>query len=172
MDQARELVEAFLVFTALPFGLRLLQGVAVFFIAWRVAVLARHSMRAATARTSSDPNFEVLLSRLAYLAVLAFGFVWALDVAGISPAAFVAALGVAGLAITLSLQDVLKNFFAGVYLLFERPFRIGDDIQVKDVHGRVTDVGLRTTSIRAEDGRLILIPNSIVLSEIVTNRSA
>ena len=64
-----------------------------------------------------------------------------------------------------------KNFCSGVYLLFERPFRIGDEITVKDFRGRVVEVGMRTTSLRTEDDLQVMIPNAVVLSEVVVNRS-
>jgi small-conductance mechanosensitive channel len=90
---------------------------------------------------------------------------------GVSPAALVTAIGVLGLAASLALQDLLKNFCAGVYLLFERPFRIGDEIAVRDYRGRVADIGIRVTSLHTEERLEVLIPNAIVLSEVVVNRS-
>jgi small-conductance mechanosensitive channel len=74
-------------------------------------------------------------------------------------------------AISLSIQDVLKNFVAGVYLLLERPFRVGDRISVRTVTGEVQGIDIRTTLVRSETGELVLIPNSILFSEILLNRS-
>jgi small conductance mechanosensitive channel len=172
MDEARAAFITLLTDVALPAALRVLAGLLVFAIVWRGALLARLWFHRSAARATADPNLQLLLGRLIYLAVLAVGAVWALDIAGLSPAAFLTALGVVGLAITLALQDVLRNFFAGVYLLFERPFRIGDEITVKDVRGRVVDVGMRITSLRTDDGVLVLIPNAVLLAEVVSNRSA
>ena len=74
-------------------------------------------------------------------------------------------------AVTLSIQDVLKNFVAGVYLLLERPFRVGDQISVRTVSGEVQGIDIRTTLVRNDVGELVLIPNSILFSEILQNRS-
>ena len=67
------------------------------------------------------------------------------------------------------MQDVLKNVFAGVYLLIERPFRPGETIKVRDFVGVVETVDLRTTSLRA-DGEIVFIPNAILLAEVLVNR--
>jgi small conductance mechanosensitive channel len=67
------------------------------------------------------------------------------------------------------MQDVLKNVFAGVYLLIERPFRPGDTIKVRDFIGRVETVDLRTTTLR-NDSELVYVPNAILFSEVLINR--
>ncbi|SRR5579884_3383591 len=153
------------------FAARLLLALVIALISWRLASTARHWFDRVSARSRADVNLRVLLSRFFYLTLLIYGLLWALEVLGISPAAIVTSLGVFGLAIGLAIQDILKNFFAGVYLLFERPFRIGDEIGVRDHQGRVVDVGMRTTTLRTEDGLQVMIPNSIVLAEVVINRS-
>ncbi len=87
-----------------------------------------------------------------------------------SPAALVAGIGVLGLAASLALQDILKSFCAGVYLLFERPFHLGDEIKIKDFRGRVVDIGIRTTVLHTADNMEVVVPNSVVLADVVVNR--
>ena len=84
---------------------------------------------------------------------------------------FVTVLGVAGLGISLAMQDVLKSFVAGTFLLFERPFRIGDEISIKAERGVVEDIGIRTTRLRNADNVQIIIPNAVVFAEVVANRT-
>lgn len=172
MDEARAALLTFLADVALPLALRAVAGLVILLVVWRVANLLRQWFHRACAPAALDPNLQLLLGRVVYLGALGVGVIWALGIVGISTATLLAAVGVAGLAITLALQDVLRNFFAGVYLLFERPFRIGDEITVKDIRGRVVDVGIRTTSLRTEEGVLVLIPNAVLLAEVVCNRSA
>jgi hypothetical protein len=74
-------------------------------------------------------------------------------------------------ALTLALQDVLRGFVAGVYLLLERPFAIGDRIKVRDVEGTVEAIDLRTTVLRGEGAGVVVVPNATVFAEILTNRS-
>jgi small-conductance mechanosensitive channel len=153
------------------FAVRVAVALLVALAFWRLASAARHWFDRMSARSRADVNLRVLLSRVFYLALLAYGLLWALEVLGVSPAAIVTSLGVFGLAVGLAVQDILKNFFAGVYLLFERPFRIGDEISLRDHRGHVVDVGMRITTLRTEDNIQVMIPNAIVLAEIVINRS-
>lgn len=74
-------------------------------------------------------------------------------------------------AISLSIQDVLKNLVAGIYLLLERPFRVGDQVRIRTVEGEIQGIDVRTTLVRNDAGELVLIPNTIVFTEILHNQS-
>ncbi len=79
----------------------------------------------------------------------------------------IASLGLSTVAIGFAFQDIFKNFLAGIILLAEEPFHIGDEIVVKDYQGRVEHISIRTTQIRTYRGEKILIPNSIVFTDSV-----
>lgn len=123
-------------------------------------------------RSRIAPNVIALSANGAFVLALLFGFSWLLAALGASWTAVFASLSVATVAISLSLQDVLKNFVAGVYLLLEQPFKIGDNLSVKGVAGRVEGIEIRTTILRTDEGQQVLIPNSIIFTEVLTNRSA
>jgi small-conductance mechanosensitive channel len=148
---------------------RLVIATVVSFLTWRGAHWAQHWFERAATRTAADANVRLLAARLLYGAILVAGLVWVLGILGISPASILATFGAIGLALSLAVQDILKSFFAGLYLLFERPFLIGDEVQVKEHVGRVEHVGFRATSIRTSDNVLILVPNAIVFAEVVRN---
>ncbi len=95
-----------------------------------------------------------------------------LSLVGVDQAGILATFGAFGLALGLAVQDILKSFFAGLYLLFERPFLIGDEIEVKEQVGKVEEVGFRATTIRTEDNVVVVVPNAIIFAEVVSNRSA
>ncbi|MEW6232558.1 MAG: mechanosensitive ion channel domain-containing protein [Chloroflexota bacterium] len=135
------------------------------------ARLARDALTRALSRTKADPNAALLVGRVVYWAILALGAGWVLTIFGVEWTALVATFGVLGLAAGLALQDVLRNLVAGLYLLMERPFRIGDHIVLKDHQGQVTDVRLRTTHLHTPDDREVIIPNITVFAEIIVNRS-
>lgn len=80
-------------------------------------------------------------------------------------------LSASTVAVALAIQDVLKNFVAGLFLLIERPFRVGDVIKIRDVNGEVQGIDIRTTLVRSADGSLVMIPNAVVYTEVLTNRS-
>jgi small conductance mechanosensitive channel len=150
---------------------RALLALVIAFLAWRIASGLRSWFERATARSSADIHLRVLAGRFLYLVVFVYGLLWAVEVLGVSPAALVAGFGVLGLAASLALQDILKSFCAGVYLLFERPFHLGDDIKIKDFRGRVVDIGIRTTVLHTADDMEVIVPNSVVLADVVVNRA-
>jgi small conductance mechanosensitive channel len=84
---------------------------------------------------------------------------------------FVAALGIAGFALGFALQDVAKNFIAGILLLLQQPFNIGEVIEVADYRGTVLNISLRTTEMRTLDGRFVSIPNGDVFVNPLINFS-
>jgi small-conductance mechanosensitive channel len=92
---------------------------------------------------------------------------------GINVTAFAAAIGIGGLAISLAAQNTIRDAIAGFIILIDRPFRIGDRIEIQEVGtwGDVTDIGLRTTRIRTRDNRLVIVPNSIIGDNQVINYS-
>jgi small conductance mechanosensitive channel len=148
----------------------IVRGLVFLILAWQLARLARHSFERSAARTAADASLSVLVGRVIYLVVVGLGVLTALDVLGVPLSSVVATLGIVGIAISLAMQDILKSFFAGMYLLFERPFRIGDEIQLKDFVGRVEHINYRTTVILTADGVRVLIPNATLMSEVVLNR--
>ncbi len=134
-------------------------------------ILQRASMRN-LARTRVDINLSVLLSRTIYLCALGVGLLIILAVWSVQLVVPVTVLGAITVALTFSLQDLLKNLVAGVYLLIERPFRIGDEISVTSFVGQVEDIHMRVTTLRTEGGEQVLIPNGILFSSAVINNSA
>lgn len=142
-------------------------AVASFYVARR----ARSSFLRAVSRTRADAHTRFVGGQVVYVTVLVIGFAAILGVFGVSPAALVTVAGALGVAMSLATQDILKNFFVGLYLLFERPFRVGDVITVKDYRGVVEDIGIRAISLRTEDNAQVLVPNSLIFNEIITNRS-
>ena len=96
-----------------------------------------------------------------------------LDLLGIEIAPFVAGLGIAGLAVALALQESLTNFFAGVYLLADKPVRTGDYIKLSTgEEGYVEEIGWRSTRVKTLKNNIVIIPNSKLAQSMITNYSA
>jgi len=108
---------------------------------------------------------RLIFAGLAIGAVLA-----ALAASGVHIAALATLIGTLGLAISLSLQDLARNLVAGLYLLWERPFRLGDQITVRTFAGRVERINMRTTALRTDEDEQVLIPNTVMMSEVVLKR--
>ncbi|MEL7408944.1 MAG: mechanosensitive ion channel family protein, partial [Cyanobacteria bacterium J06558_2] len=80
----------------------------------------------------------------------------------------IATLGIGSVAIGFVFQDIFKNFLAGIILLIEEPFRIGDEVQIGDYQGKVENINIRTTGIRTYQGKKVLLPNAKVFTNAVT----
>src|SRR3989454_11519807 len=127
------------------------------------------AMRALT-RYRAQANVTVLLGNLAQLAVITLGALGILAIyTGGAFGWILTSFSVVGLVIGLSLQDILKNFFAGVWVLVERPFRIGDAIEVAGYSGSVEEISFRTTQLRTDDGREVIVPNGTFMTSAVVN---
>ncbi|MGH2615648.1 MAG: mechanosensitive ion channel family protein [Thermomicrobiales bacterium] len=112
-----------------------------------------------------------LLSRAAVLGIFAAGITVILAVLGASWTAIAAILGAATFGISLALQDVGRSFVNGIYILVERPFRIGDRVRIGEAEGRVEDVGIRLTTLRTTTGDRIIVPNTVAFSSVIENAS-
>jgi small-conductance mechanosensitive channel len=117
-------------------------------------------------------NLATLGARLVYVGTLAVGAIIVLTIWGTGIAIPVTLLGALAVALSISLQDVLKNLVAGVYLLLEHPFVIGDHISLTPYTGEVEDIQLRYTALITPEGERVLIPNSMLFSSAVVNLSA
>lgn len=90
---------------------------------------------------------------------------------GIKTASFLAIFGSLSIAIGLALQGGLSNFAGGISLLFFQPFKVGDSIEIDGLSGDVEEISLYFTSIRTDQQKIILIPNSLLANKIVTNET-
>ena len=129
-------------------------------------------------KTKIDDVVFDLLSKFSGVVIFAIAFLLALDLLGINVMPFVAGAGVAGIAIGFAAKDTLSNLIAGILLIVDRPFEIGDRIEVwsspKDsaTWGDVIDIGLRATKIRTTDNIVIIIPNNEIMMRDIINYTA
>lgn len=90
---------------------------------------------------------------------------------GIEISSLLAVLSIAGVAVSLSIQGILGNFFSGVTLLMSKPFKIGDYVTIGGQSGTIVETGITHTKLHTPDNQVILVPNSSVTSNIITNVS-
>lgn len=112
-----------------------------------------------------------LLVRVARIILILIATTALLSQFGINLTAFAALLGLTGLAFSLAARDTIADAIAGVIILLDRPFRVGDRIEVAAANtwGDVVDIGLRTTRIRTRDNRLVIIPNGLISKNEIIN---
>lgn len=145
--------------------------VVVLVTIWLAGWLDRRIRQTVMRSRHATPEVAVLLSRAASIGVYALSVSLVLAILGVNWAALAAVLGAATLGLSLALQDVGRSFVNGVYLLIERPFRIGDRIRIGQTEGEVEDVGVRVTTLRTETGERIIVPNTVVFSSTIENAS-
>ncbi len=116
-------------------------------------------------------NVRLLLGRASYIVTLIIAFFLILNIWNISFAIPAATLSVLTVGLAFVIQDILKNFAAGIYILLEGPFHIGDRITTSAYTGKVEDVQLRATKLRIGNGEQVIVPNAILFSDIVINKT-
>src|SRR5438874_1709222 len=133
--------------------------------------LALNWTGSAMRRARVDLGTQILVKRGLLIAWLIVTLLVVLGILGVNPAGLLAIAGAVGLAFSLAIQDILKNFFSGVYLLLERPFRVGDTIRVKEQIGVVENIGVRTTQLRTTENVQVLVPNATGFGEVGSNNT-
>jgi small conductance mechanosensitive channel len=122
-------------------------------------------------RTRADPAARDIAVRLTRYAILAIGLMMAASQLGIQVGSLLAGVGIIGLALGLAAQDSLANLVAGITILWDRPFRIGDNVTVSGTFGKVKEIGLRTTRIRTVEHLDAILPNKEIINAKIVNHT-
>lgn len=116
-----------------------------------------------------NASIEQLLKNILTVLILIFGLASVMAQFGFDIVSLVAGLGIVGLAVGFAAQSTLANFIAGITILIDQAFQVGDWININDVEGRVVIISLRTTHILTRDNITVIVPNATVASSEVTN---
>ncbi len=123
-------------------------------------------------RKPSMRGMVPLLSRILNFFIYVLAFIIILYALGVNITAFVAGLGIAGIAIAFAMQETLSQFFAGMYVLSEQPIRVGDFVELETGQmGYVVEIGWRAVKIRELPNNIIVIPNSKLVTSVIKNYS-
>ena len=158
--------------TGMSFGTNLLAALAIYFIGRWVATRVVTLMKAALTRAKVDKTLVSFLGNVANIGLLILIIIAALGKLGIPTTSVTALIGGAGLAVALSLKDQLSNFAAGVLIILFRPFKVGDFIRVNGFEGIVREIKMVQTSLSTPDNEEVVLPNSVVMTNSITNRSS
>jgi small conductance mechanosensitive channel len=116
-----------------------------------------------------EPPVRMLLVRIVKLLVIAFTLVIAVQKLGVEVMPLVAGIGVAGVGVGLAMQGVLSNVVAGLTIIFTKPFRVGEYVEIAGVHGQVSTIELFSTTLLHADRSRVVIPNRKIVGEILHN---
>jgi len=150
----------------------LLATLAILAVTWILArVLRKLIAEKLFGRTHVDPGVRYALGRVISYVVWILGLIVALQPLGINATTLAVFGGAIGVGIGFGLQDIAKNFVAGLILLIERPIKVGDRIEVGKVAGDVAEIRARATLVRTNDDIYLIVPNSQFITDTVTNWS-
>jgi small-conductance mechanosensitive channel len=145
----------------------------VVFIAYKVfkAVFVPLGMEySSKTDTDLDDVLIPLLDKLGGVLIIIFGLFWIASTQGVNVTVFIAGFGIVGLVIAFALQDTLANFFSGIFILTDRPFKVGDTILVDGDYCRVEKIGLRTTWLYNRfDHDIVVFPNKTLAGSKIVN---
>jgi len=122
--------------------------------------------------TSLDIGQQYAFAQITGYAIFVIGLIVGLQWAGLNLGSLVILGGAVGIGLGFGLQNIANNFVSGLILLFERPIRVGDRVEVGDTNGDVVRIAARSTWVRTNDNVVIIIPNSEFINSHVTNWTA
>lgn len=169
---------------SLPYGLsegsrellwRVLLTVGLGLWGWagvRVSRVVFEELRRKARRDEARDDFVPFLHNLVKIVVLGAAFLAVLSLWGIDVTPALASAGVLGIAVAFAARDTVANLFGGVSVFFDKPYKIGDYVILKDQYrGEVVQIGMRSTKIRTRDNVLLTVPNQVMVTDAVINET-
>lgn len=152
------------------FNLFLIFPIVYFMIKFSTQIISTY-LRGAGKDSSFNEAAVDLLMQIVQVVLVIIGILLILSNLGYNISALLTGLGIGGLAFALASQDMLRNFFAGISLVFDKAFNKGERVKFEDKFGIIEEVRLRSTKMRTFEGTLLTIPNSKLSDNIVENVS-
>ena len=153
------------------YAIRFVVSLLIFFVGKWIINKFSFILEKIISKIKIDPMLAGFLLNIIKTLLFIFVVLAALSNLGIETTSFVAVLGAVGLAIGMSFKDTFGNIGAGVLIIFFRPFKLGDFIEINGVSGRAGEINLFSTLIHTSDNRTIIMPNSQVIANRIINYS-
>lgn len=150
-------------------AVQVLVGLIVFAVFYGIWRLLRLGLQPLLKRARLDRTARSFVEALAKYAILVVGALVALDAAQVRMPAVLASVGIVGLTIGFAARDSLSNLISGVLIYLDRPFVLGDLVEIDKWYGRVEKITLRSTRIVTPDGRMLAVPNSEMINKTVVS---
>jgi small conductance mechanosensitive channel len=151
------------------YGLKVVAAIVIFVIGRWVAKILTGVIRKMMTKADVDQTLQKFVANMAYIALMAFVVLAALNQLGVQTTSFIAILGAAGLAVGLALQGSLSNFAAGFLMILFRPIRVGDYIEGAGSAGTVEEISIFTTTLVTPDNKTVIIPNAAMTGDNIVN---
>ena len=151
------------------YGFQIFGGLIIFICGLFVAGAVGRLVKKSIARFKLEPPVELLLVRVSKLVIIALTGILTVSKMGVDIAPLVAGVGVVGVGIGLATQGVLSNVVAGLVIIFAKPFRVGEFIEIHEETGVVSTIDLLATKLMHYDKSVVVIPNRKIVGEILHN---
>jgi small-conductance mechanosensitive channel len=148
------------------------KAVFVILLGWSANKISNILIHRGMEQRHADEHATKTAKKFSALVIYLITFMFVLGVFGVPLNSIGAAIGLIGLGISFALKDLIANFISGMFILINRPFKIGDQIEVQGMEGTVRDIRIRATTVKTYDGRKMIVPNSVLYSNIVLNNTA
>lgn len=154
------------------YGIKILGSIAILIIGKWIAGKLSTLIQKIIQKTNLDQTLSKFLANALNAIMLIFIVIAALSNLGIETTSFIAILGAAGLAIGMAFKDTFSNLGAGVLIIFFKPFKVGDFVEIAGTSGSIEEVNLFSTFLTTGDNKQVIVPNSNAISGNITNYSA
>lgn len=163
-----------LIAQSIPIALAVVIALIVLFATSYVAGWVRRAVALAVGRTVRNASLRSLAVQTAYVGAWVVGILVACVIAfpDLRLGDLIGLLGLGSVAFGFAFQDIFKNFLAGILLLLQEPFQLGDQIRIGDYEGTVEEIAIRSTQIRTYQGERLFIPNAIIFTNEIQVRTA
>jgi small-conductance mechanosensitive channel len=143
--------------------------VALIALFWFTAFVRRWTARRLSKHSHLDPSMQQTIGTIVRYFTLVVGFMVIMQAAGINLTTFNVLAGAVGVGVGFGLQNIVSNFICGLIVMFERPVKVGDRVEVGGVEGSVIEIGARATTVLTLDNVATIVPNQKLITEIVKN---
>ena len=157
---------------ASEYSLKLLAAIVVLLVGRWLSRKISHLLARVLEKNKIDQTLIGFLENITYYALMVLVLIAAAGQLGINTTSFLTIVGAAGLAVGLALKDSLSNFASGVMLVLFRPFKVGDLVEAGGVKGKVVGINIFNTVLNTADNQRIIVPNSSITSNVITNVNA
>ena len=150
----------------------ILASLLILLVAFLISYLVRHLLlKSLFSKTRLGEGTQFIIRRAIHYLILVLGMLIAIDTIGVDLTALSVFAGLVGIGLGFGLQNIVNNFLAGFTLLLERPVQVGDFIEFEGIYGRVEGIHARSTLIVTNDNISLIVPNSLLTDNTVTNWS-
>lgn len=150
-------------------GPSLIGAMLVMLAGWLLAGMIYRMVDRALQKRQLEPPIRMLISRITHLIVLCLALIVALDTTGFKMTTLIAGISVAGVGIGFAMQGLLGNLVAGLLIIFTKPFRVGEYIDIIGEYGQVSSIELFSTILMHPDRSRVIIPNRKIIGDVLHN---